>query len=46
MAISASIATFTASQRELLVRLEQFAEAPEYRRLLEAAVSMGALRLR
>jgi len=37
MTISASVAAFIAGQRELLARLEQFAETPEYQRPLAAA---------
>ena len=41
MTISASIVTFIAGQRELLVRLEQFVQTPEYRRLLAAAAPVA-----
>jgi len=37
MTVPAAVVAFIAEQRELLVRLEQFAETPEYRRLLSAA---------
>lgn len=41
MAISTSVATFIAEQRELLDQLEQFAETPEYRRLLALSTPMA-----
>lgn len=40
MTISASVVAFIAGQRELLFRLEQFAETPAYRRLLTVAAPM------
>lgn len=41
MTISAGVAAFIAGQRELLARLEQFAQTPEYRRLLAVAAPMA-----
>jgi hypothetical protein len=38
MTISANVAAFIAEQRKVLDELEKFVEAPEYRRLLAAAV--------
>lgn len=40
MTISASVAAFIAGQRELLLRLEQFAETPAYSRLLTVAAPL------
>jgi hypothetical protein len=41
MTIPASVAAFIARQRDLLVRLELFAETPEYRGLLAVATPMA-----
>lgn len=41
MSITASVANFIAGQRELLCRLEQFVETPEYRRLLTVAAPIA-----
>lgn len=40
MTVPAAVAAFIAKERDLLDRLEQFAETPEYRRLLQAAGSL------
>jgi len=41
MTISTSVAAFIAEQRELLARLEQFAETPEYQRLLAVVAPLA-----
>lgn len=42
MTLSKSVASFISDQRQLLERLERFADTPEYRRLLAAVEPMAA----